>query len=300
MTETQFTPEKGDADIAAYENVDLTQLNSGGNDAPPTEKKLENILIRVVFFSRIAAWISIVLLILVALYGWTRNQKQDSWLMSLEMNTAGSVICNWMNHGYATGLRNDTAFRDFLTAKGKQSFLETSDRGHCIAIDTLAEWLKLQKTFGAEELAKAYESIMPKKFLGTTITTSPELDVIAKNSPEHRMQHDVIIQLLSDTSLKLNDATSRIICHEIRFSELAADAYCEVTTRTPVQPRAKALTFMKELAATKSVLVTYPNSLDMNIDTKTGLLKTNFTVKLTYIPSRYEANTIRKLTYDKR
>ncbi len=41
MTETQFTPEKGDADIAAYENVDLSQLNSGSDDTPPTEKKLE-------------------------------------------------------------------------------------------------------------------------------------------------------------------------------------------------------------------------------------------------------------------
>lgn len=114
------------------------------------------------------------------------------------------------------------------------------------------------------------------------------------------MHHDIIIQLISDTSVKLNDSTSRIICHELRFSELSADAYCEVTTRAPVQPRAKALAFMKELGASQSVLVTYPSALDMSIDEKTNLLTTRFTVKMTYIPSRYEANTIQKLTYDKR
>jgi hypothetical protein len=120
MTETQFIPEKGDADITAYENVDLSQLNSGGDNTPPTEKKLEHTLIRVVFFSRIVAWISIVLLVFSGLYGWTRNQKQDSWLMNLGMNNTGSPLCSWMNHGYDTELRNDTIFRDFLIKKGKQ------------------------------------------------------------------------------------------------------------------------------------------------------------------------------------
>jgi hypothetical protein len=57
---------------------------------------------------------------------------------------------------------------------------------------------------------------------------------------------------------------------------------------------------MKALEASQSVLVIYPNTLDMSIDEKTGLLKTNFTIKMTSIPSRYEEDTIRKLTYDKR
>lgn len=299
MTETQFTPDKGDADVAAYENTDLSQLNADDTVAS-TEKKLENTLIRVVFFGRIATYVALGLLLLTSLYGWTRNQKQESWLMSLEFNTAGSPLCTWMNRGYDAGLRNDTDFRNYLVSKGKQSLIDIVDRGHCVAIDTIAEWLGLQKTFASEELARAYESIIPKKFLGTTITTSPELDVIAKNSPEHRMHHDIIIQLISDTSAKLNDSTSRIICHELRFSELVVEAYCEATTRSPVQPRAKALAFMKELSASQSVLVTYPSALDMNIDEKTNLLSTRFTVKMTYIPSRYEASTIQKLTYDKR
>lgn len=117
MTETSFTPETGDADVTAYENTDLSQLNVSADDLPPTEKKLENTLIRVLFFSRIAAWLSILVLITAGLYGWTRNQSQNSWLMSLDMNTSGTPMCTWMNHGYDANLRKDTNFRDFLTEK---------------------------------------------------------------------------------------------------------------------------------------------------------------------------------------
>jgi|GEM_PF-963807 len=117
MTETEFTPETGEADVSAYENTDLSQLNVSSDELPPTEKKLENTLIRVVFFGRIAAWISIFIFISAGLYGWTRNQSQNSWLMSLEMNTSGTPLCTWMNHGYDTNLRNDTVFRDFLISK---------------------------------------------------------------------------------------------------------------------------------------------------------------------------------------
>lgn len=300
MTETQFTPETGGADVAAYENTDLSQLNATGDELPPTEKRLESILIRTVFFGRIAAWISILVLIVAGLYGWTRNQTQNSWLMSLPMNTSGTPLCSWMNRGYDKDLRKDTAFRDYLTTKGKQAYVELLDRGHCLAPDTIAGWLDIQKSFMSEELARAYESIIPKKFLGTTITSSPELDVIAKNSPEHRMHHDIILQLLSDTSAKMVDSTSRIVCGEVNFFELTADAHCDVTAKPPVQPRARAVAFMKELSNTQSVLVTYPNTLDMSIDEQTGLLQTSFSVKMTYIPARYEANTIQKLTYDKR
>ena len=152
----------------------------------------------------------------------------------------------------------------------------------------------------SQELARTYETIIPKKFIGTTITTSPELDVIARNSPEHRMHHDDVLQLLSDASEKLSDSSSRIACSEVRFFELSADAQCEVISRSPVQPRARAIAFLKELSTKEKVLITYPNTLDMTVDEKTKQLKTSFVVKMTYIPARYEAEKIKKLTYDKR
>lgn len=61
------------------------------------------------------------------------------------------------------------------------------------------------------------------------------------------MHHDVVLQLLTDTAISMSDSTSRVICNEVRFFELTADAHCEVTTRPPVQPRTKAIAFMREL-----------------------------------------------------
>lgn len=300
MTEPTFTPQSGGSDITAYESADLAQLNATADDAPATEKKLETVLIRTIFYGRITAWVAIAAVVLVGLYGWTRNQSQESWLMSLPMSISGTPLCNWMNHGYDAQLRKDTAFRDYLVAKGKQPYVDLLDRDHCLAPDTIAGWLELQKEYMSEELARSYESIIPKKFLGTTITSSPELEIIAENAPEHRIHHDIILQLLSSTSAKINNSTTRIVCSEIRFLYLTAEARCEITTRPPVQPRARAIEFMKELSNTKSVLVTYPNTLDMKIEEKTNLLITSFAVKMTYIPARYEADTIQKLTYDKR
>ncbi len=40
--------------------------------------------------------------------------------------------------------------------------------------------------------------------------------------------------------------------------------------------------------------------LDMQLDEKTNTLTTEFSVQMNYIPSRYEAGKIQKLTYDKR
>ena len=288
------------ADISAYENTDLTQLNTTSEDVKPTEERLEKFLIRVVFTAKVFAWIGIAAMVLLGLYGWTRNQTQDSWLMSLPMNIAGSPSCTWMNRGYDAGLRKDTAFRDYLTSKGKQSLAEYIDNGHCIAPDTIAQWLDLEKSLASDELAQAYEKIIPKKFLGTTITSSPELDVIASLAPSHRMQHDVVLQIISDTTDRLSDSSSRITCQQIRFNELSAEADCQVTTKAPIQPRAKAIDFVKSLSGTQSLLVIYPSMLDMRLDEKTNLLTTEFSVHMTYIPSRYEANEIKKLTYDQR
>jgi len=132
------------------------------------------------------------------------------------------------------------------------------------------------------------------------VTSSPELDVIASLAPSHRMQHDVVLQLISDTTERLSESGARITCQQVRFSDLTAEAQCQVTTKAPIQPRSKAIDFVKSLSNTSSLLVIYPSMLDMRLDEKTNFLTTEFSVRMTYIPSRYEANQIKKLTYDKR
>ncbi len=102
MTENNFNSTTEKADISAYENTDLSQLNATTEDVKPTEERLEKFLIRVVFTAKVLGWLGIIAMILCALYGWTRNQTQDSWLMNLPMNLAGSPSCTWMNRGYDT------------------------------------------------------------------------------------------------------------------------------------------------------------------------------------------------------
>lgn len=114
------------------------------------------------------------------------------------------------------------------------------------------------------------------------------------------MHHDVVLQIISDTTQRLSASGTRISCHEVRFRELSAEAQCEVATKSPIQPRAKAIDFIKSLSGSGSLLVIYPSMLDMKLDEKNNTLITEFTAQMTYIPSRYEANEIKKLTYDKR
>lgn len=165
MTENNFNALPSSADISAYENTDLSKLNAETDEIKPTEKKLESFLIRTVFTAKVCAWIGIIAVCVLGLYGWTRNQTQDSWLMNLAMNTAGNPLCTWMNRGYDAQLRKDTVFRDYLVSQGKQAFVELLDNGKCIAPDTIAEWLELQKAFASDELGKAYTKIISKKFL---------------------------------------------------------------------------------------------------------------------------------------
>lgn len=165
MTENNFNSLPESADISAYENVDLTKLNEVQTETKPTEEKLEHFLVRVVFAAKVLAWTGITVMILVSLYGWTRSQTQNSWLMNLPMSTANSPLCTWMNRGLDQGLRKDTTFRDYLTEQGKVTLTEFIDNGKCIAPDTIVTWLEMQKTFATDELKNAYEKIMPKKFL---------------------------------------------------------------------------------------------------------------------------------------
>ena len=65
MTENNFNALPNSADISAYENTDISQLNALENDIKPTEQRLENFLIRVVFFAKVIAWIGIIGMILL-------------------------------------------------------------------------------------------------------------------------------------------------------------------------------------------------------------------------------------------
>lgn len=301
MTPWENTSINEEIDISQYENVDLSQLNSESS-APSSLDTLMNILTKVVYFSRIWIWVCLWIMIVSLLYAYTRYQLQSSWLMQLPINKTESFICRWMNHGLpdTLNLKATTEFREFLSSEWKKDILNIIEQDDCRAIDTLVTWLEMQIKYETNTLREAYESILPKKFIWSTISSSPELIMINNKSPSNRVHHDVIIHLLSEAAKKHSDESSKILCREVRFYDLNSEARCEVFAVKGVQPRAKAMSFMDTLNANDVIDIIYPNQLDMYIDSKTWFLKTNFTVNMTYIPSRYEDATLQKLTYEKR
>jgi hypothetical protein len=63
----------------------------------------------------------------------------------------------------------------------------------------------------------------------------------------------------------------------------------------PVQPRDEAIKFLESLEKTDQLLVNYPSSLDLKIDTKDNILSTSFSVNLVYVPARYESDALKKI-----
>ena len=70
---------------------------------------------------------------------------------------------------------------------------------------------------------------------------------------------------------------------------------CSITSVPPIQPRLEALKFLESLEATEEFLVSYPNSLDLKVDTKNNLLSTPFSVSIIYTSARYESDILTKI-----
>ncbi len=56
------------ADISAFENVDLSLLNTEKDTTKPTEERLEKLLIKIVVYAKICAWVGISIIALISLY----------------------------------------------------------------------------------------------------------------------------------------------------------------------------------------------------------------------------------------
>ncbi len=117
MTENSFTPITEGSDVSAYENTDLSALNPESEEVNPSTEKLRNILEKTILIARYVTWFGLACMLVLAFYGWTRNQMQNSWLMGLKMNTNDSIWCQWMSHGHNDTLRKDAAFRSFLISR---------------------------------------------------------------------------------------------------------------------------------------------------------------------------------------
>ncbi len=70
---------------------------------------------------------------------------------------------------------------------------------------------------------------------------------------------------------------------------------CTIKSVPPMQPRDEALKFLESLEATDQLLVNYPSSIDLKVDTKDNILSTSFGVNIIYVPARYELDALKKI-----
>lgn len=69
-----------------------------------------------------------------------------------------------------------------------------------------------------QKLKEAYETTLVKKFLGTTIESSDEIDTILALDPDNRLKHIEVLKLIIE---KIKEGTIRgkntITCGDVKF-----------------------------------------------------------------------------------
>jgi hypothetical protein len=103
------------------------------------------------------------------------------------------------------------------------------------------------------------------------------------------------MKLIEQAVTKNSTKKSTVTCNTIKFQWLSIDISCRISSVPPVQPRDESLKFLESLEATEELIVSYPSSLDLQVDTKNNLLSTSFNVNIIYTPARYESDLLPKI-----
>jgi hypothetical protein len=76
----------------------------------------------------------------------------------------------------------------------------------------------MEEKFMVAKLKEAYETTLIKKFLGTTIESSDEIDTILALDPDNRIKHVEVLKLITQ---KVEEGTIRgqnsITCGNLKF-----------------------------------------------------------------------------------
>jgi hypothetical protein len=76
----------------------------------------------------------------------------------------------------------------------------------------------MEEKFITEKLKDAYETTLIKKFLGTTIESSDEIDTILALDPQNRINHVEVLKMISE---KIQAGSIRgknsITCGDVKF-----------------------------------------------------------------------------------
>ncbi len=212
----------------------------------------------------------------------------------------GSAICNWVNSGNNRKIEPSTEFLDFLEKNPRKDLnidlRKLLTENTCLTPDTMSHLLGMEEKYVTSKLKEAYETTLIKKFLGSTLESSDEINTILSLDPENRIKHNEILRLVAATVKEHTvKGKNTVVCTDAKFQGLSTSFSCSIKSIPPVQPRNEAIRFLESLEKTDQLLVTYPNSLDLKVDTKNNILSTSFSVNIAYIPARYEPDFLKKI-----
>ncbi len=295
MEEKNPTPANPQIDLSEYQKLDSEGLKGITEINPATEKKLEYLLLRVSFVLKIIASVAFIAIFILATYSWSRNQIQTSWIMRQSFVEQGGAVCSWVNSGNSREPLKTTEFLDFLSANKRDDLRKYIEDKTCLSPDTLSHLLGMEEKYDTQKLTDAYETTLIKKFQGNSLESSNEVNTILSLDPSNRIQHNEVLRIISETVKKNSTKKSIILCDNIKFQGISTEISCSITSIPPIQPRDEALKFLESLETTNELIVSYPNSLDLKVDTKNNLLSTSFSISMIYTPARYESDILTKI-----
>ena len=159
------------------------------------------------------------IIFILSAYVWSRNQTQDSWIMRQKFVSQGNAICSWVNSGNTRTPPKDTDFLDFLSAnkQGNLDLRKYLEDNTCLTADTLSHLLGMEEKYAIKKLVEVYETTLIKKFLGSTLESSNEINTILSLDPSNRVKHNEVLALIADTVKKNSTKKSITTCNDIKF-----------------------------------------------------------------------------------
>lgn len=133
-------------DVSEYEKLTSESYQEKEAINPDTEKKIEYLLLRLIFIAKMISLITFILLFCFVGYSWSRNQKQNSWIMKQSKYVyQGSAICKWVNSGNNQKIEQSTEFLTFLEKNPRKDLdidlKQLLADNTCLTPDTLSHLL---------------------------------------------------------------------------------------------------------------------------------------------------------------
>jgi hypothetical protein len=76
----------------------------------------------------------------------------------------------------------------------------------------------MEEKYMTEKLKEAYETTLIKKFLGSTLESSDEINTILALDPDNRLKHNEILKLVAE---KVKEGSIKgkntIVCNDVKF-----------------------------------------------------------------------------------